>query len=85
MNLRQISGIFYAVGFCLVVGSWINLVSPAVGWIGWVIAMLGWGAQFLPGMRKLSVADELQKLENLRQQGTISEEQFEAAKARLLA
>ncbi len=84
MTLSRLSSVFYIVGIALVLGSWLNVVSAQVGWIGWVIAMLGWGAQFLPGQRRPSVADEIRKLDELRHSGAITEQEFEDQKARLL-
>jgi hypothetical protein len=82
--LLPISWTFYLVGTALVLGSWLNLVSPQLGWLGWVIAMIGWGTQFLPGVRKKSVADEIQNLQALRDSGSLTEEEFEIQKQRLL-
>lgn len=38
----QVSYTLYFVGTALIVASWINLVSNRVGWMGFVISMIGW-------------------------------------------
>ncbi|MEZ0327122.1 MAG: SHOCT domain-containing protein [Fimbriimonas sp.] len=84
MTLRRISSVFYFVGIALVLGSWVNVVTSQIGWLGWVIAMLGWGAQFLPSQRRQSVADEIQKLQALRESGALDDVEFEMQKEKLL-
>ena len=45
--IAYISWILYIIGGLIVFSSYLNLVPPGVGWIGWVIAMIGWGLQFV--------------------------------------
>jgi hypothetical protein len=47
--IYRISWLFYIVGTALVVGSWINVVGPTLGWIGFGFGLVGWGMKFLPG------------------------------------
>jgi hypothetical protein len=82
--MRTVSWIFYIVGFSLVVLSYTPLVSPEVGWGGWVMGMIGWLMGFLPGVRKKNLSEELAKLDELRRHGVLSDQEFEEAKAKLI-
>ena len=84
MALRTISWLFYIVGTVLVVGGWIGIVDNTVSWWGWLVAMAGWGMQFLPAFRSATVADELKKLAELHRSGAITDDEFNIAKAELL-
>lgn len=41
MQLYKLAWLIWVVGTALIVMSWVNIVSPTVGWTGFVIAMLG--------------------------------------------
>ncbi len=38
----QVSYVLYFLGTALVAASWFNLVSGRIGWMGWIIGMIGW-------------------------------------------
>ena len=84
MNLRTISWILYVVGIAMVAGSWVRLISPGVGWVGWVIGMCGWGMSFLPAYRRESLSGELQRLAQLHAAGQLTDAEFDQAKQTLL-
>jgi hypothetical protein len=48
MKLREtitwgrVSYVLYFVGTALVLGSWLGVVTGRIGWMGWIIAMIGW-------------------------------------------
>ena len=84
MSLQNLSWVFYIVGFALVVGGYLGIVSNSISWIGWCIGMVGWGMQFLPNFRDKSPARQIAEYAELRNQGLISEEEFEKKKASLL-
>jgi hypothetical protein len=48
MRLRQVSWAFWLIGTALIAGSWIDVVSPAVGWIGFAIALVGTAVSYVP-------------------------------------
>jgi hypothetical protein len=85
MNLRQVSWMLYIVGFALVAGSWFNIVSSQVGWIGFGIGIVSWAMAYLPGYRKASVSEELERLADLKRSGAIDEREFQEAKEKVLA
>jgi hypothetical protein len=41
-RLRQVCTALWVVGTVLVVLSWIDVVPPRIGWVGFVIAGVGW-------------------------------------------
>jgi len=41
MNKRQICWALWIVGTAIIVASWANIVTPTVGWGGFVIALVG--------------------------------------------
>ena len=84
MSLPVVSWIFYIVGISLVVGGYLGIVSDGVSWMGWGIGMVGWAMQYLPGYRDKSPARQIAEYAELRNQGLISEEEFEKKKASLL-
>lgn len=85
VTLNRISWALYIIGFGVVAASWINLVNPAIGWVGWVIGMVGWGLGFMARRQDPGIAQELERLAKLRQDGTITPSEFEEAKLRLLS
>ena len=38
----QVSNGLYFFGTALVIGSWFNIVPARIGWMGWVLGMIGW-------------------------------------------
>ena len=97
MRIYRISWIMYIVGSLLVFGSWVGFVPIGLAWIGWLMALGGWAvgtfierpaimrrSQPIP-IRTVSVADEIAKLNLLRQEGILSDTEFEREKAELLA
>ena len=48
----------WIVGFALVAGSWVNLVTVQIGWIGWGIGMLGVIGSRIPALNQGSSADK---------------------------
>ena len=94
MRLHQISWTLYLVGSLLVFGSWVNLVPTALGWLGWLAALAGWAIGTSSSRQNrqmaarqapaLSKPDEIAKLEMLRKEGVISDEDFAEGKARIL-
>lgn len=94
MNRIRLSWALYLVGSLLVFGSWVNLVPTALGWIGWLAALVGWAVGSLERQQPrqipsqprpaLSPADEIAKLEMLRKEGIISDDDFADGKARIL-
>ncbi len=82
--LGRVSWGLYVVGTALVIGSWINVVSGEIGWMGWVAGMIGWGLGYVDQKSKKGGVAELERLSNLHQQGELSDEEFAAAKEKLL-
>ena len=88
MNPTSLSWPLYLSGSLLVFGSWVGLVPTGLGWTGWLMALVGWAI----GTRRtrdgsstlLSRAEQIEKLQILRQQNTITEAEFEQEKRRLL-
>src|SRR5262249_27875397 len=48
MRLRQVCWVFWVSGTALIVLSWVNLVTPRVGWIGFAVAMVGALVSYIP-------------------------------------
>lgn len=96
MRVQKISWILYFVGSLLVFGSWVNLVSTGVGWIGWLMAIIGWAIPnfvspkrereriAVPVQAPISRAEEIEKLQLLRKESVITEEEFLEEKQRIL-
>jgi len=38
----RVSYTLYFIGTALIVGSWVGIVPYRIGWMGWVISMIGW-------------------------------------------
>ncbi len=95
MRLHKVSWVLYIVGSLLVFGSWVNLVPTGLGWIGWLMALVGWAVTGATNssrervavsvVRPISRVEEIEKLDLLRREGVISEEEFLREKARLLS
>ena len=90
MAAHRVSWLLYLVGSLLVFGSWVNIVPTGVGWIGWLMALVGWAIGHErapdPHARTLpSIAEQLETLDSLRQRQVITEEEFDREKRRLLA
>lgn len=81
MALRKVSWVLYVVGIGGILGSWIGFVSPGIGWIFWLIAMAGWGMQFLPAYKQSLLSEELHRLARLHESGALTDEEFEQAKS----
>lgn len=89
VNTARASWVLYLVGSLLVFGSWVDIVPTGLGWIGWLMALVGWAVSSQygrtdDGHRPLSNAEQIEKLERLRQQTVITDEEFEKEKSRLL-
>ena len=84
MVLRKVSWALYIVGIGGILGSWIGLVAPGIGWIFWLMAMAGWGMQFLPGHKRSVLTIELQKLAQLHGSGELTDEEYEQAKSAVI-
>jgi len=83
------SWLLYLVGSLLVFGSWIDIVPDGLGWLGWLMALGGWAF----GTRRYrwdyphpsgAVAEQIEKLDALRERNVITDEEFEIQKRRLL-
>lgn len=82
--LHKVSWVLYIVGIGLILGSWLNVVSANVGWYGWLIAMAGWGMQFLPAYKGETLAQELERLSKLHSDGALTDDEYQSAKAAVL-
>jgi len=80
VKIDSVTWTLYLAGSLLVFFSWMGLVPTGLGWFGWLMALAGWAA----GNRPRSYADEIRKLDALRQQSIITEEEFQQQKRRLL-
>ena len=89
MNTGQITWLLYLIGSLLVFCSWVDLVPPGLGWIGWLMALVGWAA----GSRQkraesadasASRAAQIEQLDALRMRAVITEEEFLKEKQRVL-
>jgi putative oligomerization/nucleic acid binding protein len=84
---ERVSWLLYFVGSLLVFASWMDLVPNGLGWIGWLMALVGWaiGSRISPTEHApLSAAEQLEKLDNLRSRKVITEQEFQQEKQRLL-
>jgi hypothetical protein len=84
VNTDRISWLLYLVGSLLVFGSWVDLVPAGLGWIGWLMALGGWAAGSRQGHTSVSKAEQIEKLDHLRQRTVLTEEEFQQEKRRLL-
>jgi len=85
----RVSWLLYLVGSVLVFGSWVDIVPTGLAWTGWLMALVGWAV----GTRhnrsddphtSVSKAEQIEKLDRLRQRSVITEEEFQREKRRLL-
>lgn len=91
MTLSGASWLLWLVGTLLIAGSWFQLVSAKIGWIGFAVAMLGSVLSWCrprppaapPGPPSQGIVD-LERLSDLRDRGVLSEEEFAAQKKKLL-
>jgi len=83
-TLRMITWTLYIVGLCIVAGSWIGIVPAGIGWLGWLIGMIGWALFYVPKMRGRTRADRLRELEQLHGQGLVSDEEFARQRDRII-
>lgn len=88
MTGAQLSWVLYLVGSLLVFGSWVDIVPGGLGWTGWLMALGGWAVGTTDrrngALTPLSRAEQLEKLQALRQQSVLSEDEFEREKRRVL-
>jgi hypothetical protein len=86
MKRYKISWWLYIVGSLLVFGSWVNIVPAALGWCGWLMALGGWALSNAPRRQAVarSKANEIAKMDLLRKEGVVTEEEFQQEKARIL-
>ncbi len=87
MKGDRASWLLYLVGSLLVFGSWIDIVPTGLGWIGWLMALIGWAVGSNRSDNRhtsLSKAEQIEKLDLLRNRNVISEEEFQLEKRRLL-
>jgi hypothetical protein len=87
VNARTATWALYVVGSLLVFGWWVRLVPPGLGWIGWLMAFAGWfigNARDGDSQPQLSLAEQIEKLDLLRQKRIITDEEFQKEKSRLL-
>ena len=86
MRTHKISWFIYIIGCLLVFGQWIRLVPTALGWFGWLLALGGWAignAQHRQAQSR-SRAEEIAKLNLLREEGIVTDEEFAKEKERVL-
>jgi putative oligomerization/nucleic acid binding protein len=85
----RVSWLFYLVGSLLVFASWVDIVPNGLGWLGWLMALVGWAL----GTRRYrgdlpptsgSRVEQIERLDHLRQRNVITEEEFQVEKRRLL-
>jgi hypothetical protein len=89
MKAVRVSWLLYLVGSLLVFGSWVEMVPTVLGWIGWLMALVGWAVGGGPSRTEeehtpLSTVEQIEKLERLRQRTVITEDEFQREKRRLL-
>jgi hypothetical protein len=89
MKIAAASWPLYLAGSLLVFGSWVEIVPTGLGWIGWLMALVGWAAgsrqsRTGDGHAPLSNVEQIEKLDQLRQRTVISEDEFQREKRRLL-
>jgi hypothetical protein len=87
--IDRISWPLYLAGSLLVFGSWVDLVPTGLGWIGWLMALVGWAVgtrrnRSDDGHVSVSRAEQIEKLDQLRQRTVLTEEEFQREKRRLL-
>jgi hypothetical protein len=87
--IDRISWPLYLAGSLLVFGSWMNLVPTGLGWTGWLMALVGWAVgtrhnRSHEGHSSVSRAEQIEKLDQLRQRTVLTEEEFQREKRRLL-
>jgi protein-S-isoprenylcysteine O-methyltransferase Ste14 len=94
MRAYKISWVLWIIGTILVVGSWVGLVPAGLAWFGFGMSLVGcvMGLVCRKPVRcerqvvaVYSTADEIAKLDLLRREGVLSEEEFRREKAELLA
>lgn len=81
---RTIAWTLYIFGFILIAGSWVRIVSPQVGWSGWLVGMAGWGMFQVGKLRRRTSAERLQDLDRMRQQGLVSDEEYVRQRDRII-
>jgi uncharacterized membrane protein len=99
MSTYSISRTLWIIGLLLVLGAWVGILPRSMAQLGWEMMVCGLIVRvcFRPRIRHrihhphrerharpYSVADEISKLNLLRQEGVITEEEFQSEKARLL-
>jgi len=89
VKAERVSWLLYVVGSLLVFGSWVDLVPTGLGWIGWLMALVGWAIQTRRApsdgsQTSISRAEEIERLDVLRHRNVISDEEFQKEKRRLL-
>ena len=89
MAIDRISWPLYLAGSLLVFGSWVDLVPTGLGWIGWLMALVGWAVgtrqnRSNDGHPAVSKAEQIEKLDQLRQRTVLTEDEFQREKRRLL-
>lgn len=87
MSRHRISWLLYIVGSLLVFGSWVDLVPVWLSWIGWLMAICGWAIGNTEKRQVIvtpSRTDELAKLDLLRKEGVVTEDEFQREKQRIL-
>ena len=51
MELYKFAWLVWIGGTILIILSWNDTVSPEIGWIGFVLALIGVGLSFIPHLR----------------------------------
>ena len=87
VSTDRVSWFSYMVGSLLVFGSWVDLVPTGLGWIGWLMALVGWAVgnknRSVAPHSSLSKAEQIEKLDLLRHRNVLTEEEFQQEKRRL--
>ena len=86
MNAQRASWALYVVGSLLVFGSWVDFVPTGLGFIGWLMALAGWAirnVREVDSQPQLSPAEQIEKLDMLRQKRVITDDEFQKEKRRL--
>ena len=87
MRLYKIAWLFWIAGSIVIGLSWVNVVTPRVGWIGWGVALFGTVLSFFSrrgtccpaqsvSTPPSSVVSDLDRLTQMRDRGDITEEQY---------
>jgi Short C-terminal domain len=89
VNTERVNWLLYLVGSLLVFGSWVGLVPTRIGWMGWLMALLGWAVSTRRNPSdephvSMSRAEQIEKLDLLRHRNVITDEEFQQEKRRLL-